>query len=142
MPLPLPQPQNPVEPKNTAEEKGGDVSVKFINSSYRVAEKKAYGWFTTGQDADIVNAAGGLENRGLRTSGFNLPQGALVFQGALFVADTGFNMVVAWKHIEDALKGDKADVILGDEDLSGTRPEIGWNKLFWPASLDFDGSFL
>ncbi|MDZ4209875.1 MAG: DUF5667 domain-containing protein, partial [Candidatus Curtissbacteria bacterium] len=73
---------------------------------------------------------------------FNLPQGALISQGHLFVGDTGFSRVLIWKNIEDAIAGKNADVILGAEFLTDTNPEIGKNKLFWPANLTFDGSFL
>ncbi len=73
---------------------------------------------------------------------FNLPQGALVSQGHLFVGDTGFNRVLIWKNIEDAIAGRDADIILGAESLTDTNPEIGRNKLFWPANLAFDRSYL
>lgn len=79
-----------------------------------------------------------------RSSGvrFNLPLDAIVFQGSLFVADTGFNRVVAWRSIKDATSGKAADVILGENGLEDTKPEIGRDKLFWPAGLAFDGSYL
>ena len=73
---------------------------------------------------------------------FNLPQGALVSQGHLFVADTGFNRVLIWTKIEDTIAGKDADVILGAETLQDINPEIGRNKLFWPATMAFDGSYL
>ena len=73
---------------------------------------------------------------------FNLPQGALISQGHLFVGDTGNSRVLIWQNIEDAIAGKNADVILGAENLQDTNPEIGRNKLFWPGNLAFDGSFL
>jgi hypothetical protein len=73
---------------------------------------------------------------------FNLPQGALISQGHLFVGDTGFNRVLIWKNIEDAIAGKNADVILGAESLTDINPEIGKNKLFWPSVPAFDGSHL
>lgn len=73
---------------------------------------------------------------------FNLPQGALVSQGHLFVADTGFNRVLIWTKIEDTIAGKDADVIWGAETLQDINPEIGRNKLFWPATMAFDGSYL
>lgn len=72
----------------------------------------------------------------------NLPEAALVSHGHLFVADTGFNRVFVWEKIEDALAGYEADVILGAIDLNETTPEIAKDKVFWPAGLAFDGSFL
>ncbi|MFZ3077563.1 MAG: hypothetical protein WA139_03850 [Candidatus Aenigmatarchaeota archaeon] len=73
---------------------------------------------------------------------FNLPQKALVSQGHIFVGDTGFNRVLIWKNTEDAIAGKNADAILGAETLADTTPEIGRNKLFWPAIPAFDGSYL
>jgi len=73
---------------------------------------------------------------------FNLPGGVLVSQGHLFVADTGFNRVQIWTEVADALAGKPADVLLGARDFNDISPEIGRDKLFWPASLAFDGSYL
>jgi len=73
---------------------------------------------------------------------FNLPQYGVVSQGHLFVGDTGFNRVHVWKDINDAIAGKNADVILGAENPQDITPEIGRNKLFWPAAPAFDGSFL
>jgi len=78
---------------------------------------------------------------------FNLPQGASVSHGHLFVGDTGFNQVLIWNKIEDALAGKDADIILGAKKLRAKpderrRPEIGMDKLFWPAIPVFDGSYL
>jgi hypothetical protein len=70
---------------------------------------------------------------------FNLPQGALASKGHLFVGDTGFNTVHIWTDIGDAIVGKSADVFLGDK---GRYPEIGENKLFWPAVLAYDGKYL
>ena len=45
----------------------------------------------------------------------------------------------------DAVAGKDADVILGgdnSQDAIFSIAEIGRNKLFWPATMAFDGSFL
>lgn len=73
---------------------------------------------------------------------FNLPGKCLVAQGHLFVADTSFNRVHVWQHIEDALAGKPADALLGAKDDQDRNPEIGRDKLFGPAGLAFDGSYL
>jgi len=70
---------------------------------------------------------------------FNLPQGALACNGHLFVGDTGFNTVHIWTDINDAISGIEADIFLGEK---GRTPKIGTNKLFWPATMAFDGSYL
>jgi hypothetical protein len=73
---------------------------------------------------------------------FNLPGGLTVSHGHLFVGDTVNNRVQAWKRVEDALAGKPPDVVLGEKDLNDVTPEIGKDKLFWPASVSFDGSYL
>lgn len=79
---------------------------------------------------------------GLPYAGFNLPQAALISQNHLLVGDTGFNRVLVWNNIEDAIAGKDADVILGAKSLTNTNPAIGRNTLFMPATLTFDGSYL
>ena len=75
----------------------------------------------------------------------NLPEDAIVSHGHLFVADTGFNRVLAWNNITDAIAGKNYSVALG---CSGSttycilNPEIGRNTLFWPGTLAFDGQHL
>lgn len=74
---------------------------------------------------------------------FNLPASALISQGKLFVADTGFNRVQIWNKTEDALSGRSADVILGQARADNpNRPIPSSQGLFMPATLAFDGSFL
>ncbi|MBI4157893.1 hypothetical protein HY502_03540 [Candidatus Woesebacteria bacterium] len=73
---------------------------------------------------------------------FNGIGGAIVKDDHLLIADTGFGRVLAWTNINDALAGEKADIVLGAKDLDETVQEIGKDKLFWPASMAFDGSFL
>jgi len=70
---------------------------------------------------------------------FNLPQGVFIYENSLFVADTNNNIVHIWNNIEDAIDGKTADIILGEKSLI---PQIGKDKLFWPAGLAFDGSYL
>lgn len=76
------------------------------------------------------------------SNGFNLPQDILASHGHLFIADTGFNRVLIWENLENALSGQAADVILGAETETDISPEIGQDTLFWPAALAFDGSYL
>ena len=73
----------------------------------------------------------------------NLPQAAAVSHGHLFIADSGFNRVLAWESIEEALSGKwPPDVILGKTNLDDRQPSIGRDKLFNPAGLSFDGGYL
>ncbi len=73
---------------------------------------------------------------------FNLPGSAMAKDNHLFVADTGFGRVLAWTNLQNALNGKPADVVLGESSLLDVKQEIGRNKLFWPATMAFDGSFL
>jgi len=70
---------------------------------------------------------------------FNLPQGVNVWNGHLFVGDTGHNVVQIWTAIEDAIGGKPADLIFGTQ---SNVPLIGSRTLFWPAVPVFDGSYL
>lgn len=73
----------------------------------------------------------------------NLPQGAAVSHGHLFVADSGFNRVLVWEDIEEALSGKwPPDVVLGQMNFDGHQPAIGRNRLFNPSGICFDGNYL
>lgn len=74
-------------------------------------------------------------------SEYNLPMNALVTDNHLFIADTGFNRVVMWKDVADAIAGKPADTILGNN-TDQSIPEIGTDTLFMPSALAFDGSYL
>ncbi|HCE31106.1 hypothetical protein A2778_00275 [Candidatus Daviesbacteria bacterium RIFCSPHIGHO2_01_FULL_40_24] len=73
---------------------------------------------------------------------FNGPGSVVTRDNHLIASDVGFGRVMVWTNISDALAGKSADIVLGEENLQDTKQEIGRNKLFWPASLTFDGSFL
>ncbi len=73
---------------------------------------------------------------------FNLPQGVLASEGHLFIGDAGNNRVLVWNSIDEAVAGKNPDIILGEENLEDFVPEIGRDKLFLPAGLAFDGSYL
>jgi hypothetical protein len=46
----------------------------------------------------------------------------------LFVADTGFNRVHVWSSMQNALAGQKADIVLGETGFDDLVPEIGRHK--------------
>lgn len=74
--------------------------------------------------------------------GMNLPQGATLADGALFVADTNSNRVLGWSDAADAWAGRRPDLVLGATDLQPRPPAIGRETLFWPGSVAFDGAHL
>jgi hypothetical protein len=65
----------------------------------------------------------------------------LASHGHFFVAE-GFNRVHAWRKIEDAIGGRRADVILGKDNFEDVQPRIGRNGLHYPSALWFDVSYL
>ena len=73
---------------------------------------------------------------------FNLPQAVLASGGHLFIGDTGNNRVLVWNSIDKAVAGENPNIILGEESIDDFIPEIGRDKLFLPAGMAFDGSYL
>lgn len=73
---------------------------------------------------------------------FNLPEGAALGDGRLLVADTGFNRVVGWSRVEDAIAGRDPDLVLGAPTLAPAPPAAGRDTLFWPGALALDGNRL
>ncbi|MEM3420684.1 MAG: hypothetical protein QW835_06130 [Candidatus Hadarchaeum sp.] len=95
---------------------------------YRVAELSSHS-----APAATVGGPGGM----------NLPQAAIVSNGHLFVADSGFNRVLVWKSTEETLTGKwPPDVILVRENLEDRRPRIRQNSFCNPSGICFDGSYL
>lgn len=94
--------------------------------------------------ADLAAGAvpAGIRNQAGQPHLFNLPGEAMTVNGRLLVADTGNNRVLIWNELADALAYQPADIVLGAADLQDRTAEIGADKLFWPASLAFDGSYL
>ena len=76
------------------------------------------------------------------TINLNLPQGALLAGNQLFVGDTGNNRVQIWNNFSSAVASNPADIILGQPNATSITPMIGQNRLFSPANLSFDGSYL
>jgi hypothetical protein len=106
----------------------------FVITSTESAEIRIY------RIADLV-AGTTTPTKVLSRFVLNLPMHAITFDGRLAVANTVNNAVYVWERVEDAGDYQKA-VILGADSLMEFKPEIGRNKLFWPASLCFDGKYL
>lgn len=81
-----------------------------------------------------------------RTVNMNLPQGAALAGGKLFLCDTNYSRVFIWEDVERAARGEKPDATLGNygENLprEALKPRIGKASLFWPACAAFDGTYL
>jgi len=72
----------------------------------------------------------------------NLPQDALVSNGVLFVADTGFHRVLAWNNVSSALAGASPDAFLGATSSADESPAHSATDLRWAASLWVSGGHL
>lgn len=83
-----------------------------------------------------------LDAAGVRSRfNMNLPEHAIVRNGELFLADTINNRVLYWSSLE-AARSQAPEVIFGATSLNDVTPEIGRNKLFWPAAMAYDGARL
>ncbi|MGA3085930.1 MAG: hypothetical protein ABSE95_14230 [Thermodesulfobacteriota bacterium] len=71
------------------------------------------------------------------------PTGCLVANNHLFISDTTAGRVLCWRSIDAAIAGKDPDAVLGQPDLfQGQTESIAQNRLFWPATLAFDGKRL
>lgn len=72
---------------------------------------------------------------------FNLPEGVFVDGEHLFVADTVNNRVLIWNEIPREFN-EPPDIVLGEDDFEDVYPDQSINRLFWPGTVFFDGSYL
>lgn len=116
-----------------------NVTRLMSDGEYLVAVTTEGAMITIFRVADLKEGAVGqtIGGPGL----FNLPQGAMIRDGRLIVANTNFNRVMVWNHVEDAIGRRPADVLLGARNNDGA-PELTQTGLFWPGVVSFDGSFL
>jgi hypothetical protein len=75
------------------------------------------------------------------TAHLNLVSGVYVFNNSLFVADIGDNRVLIWSKFPES-ELDEPDIVLGQPDFISRYPANSKDRLFMPAYLCFDGSFL
>lgn len=71
----------------------------------------------------------------------NLPQGVVVWQDRLFIADTSDNRVLIWSKFPQT-QNDMPDIVLGQKDFYGNLPSNAQDGLFMPSFMAFDGHFL
>jgi len=75
------------------------------------------------------------------TGRFNLPEGVFVDGEHLFVADTVSSRVLIWNEIPRE-SNMPPDIVLGEDNFEDRYPEQRIDRLFWPGSVCFDGSYL
>lgn len=70
---------------------------------------------------------------------FNLPMQAILADGDLLIADTGFHRVLIWDDVASAIAGADADHTIGTQSLD---PSIAPGHLFMPGALAWGGGHL
>ncbi len=131
---------NFIPPENGNNQKPDDfynVDVVKTGSSYQTVESKpTSGWFTNGQDADILVNWFGFENSG-GSSRLYHPMGITNDGQHLIVADTCNNRILIWNSLPTSNVA--PDVVLGQTDFNTNTPGTAQDKLRWPVDIATDG---
>jgi hypothetical protein len=116
-----------------------EITVIFTGSSYRSVTKKPSGWFTTGQEADIIL---GLTDFGrAEPTLFNHPMKVATDGTRLVLADTWNNRVLIWNSMPTQ-NNQPPDLVIGQENLYSNTPGLAQDKLNWPVGVATDGQRL
>jgi len=92
-----------------------------------VSEKTVKIYKTADLNAQPMTVQGNPQTR------FNVLGSAITIGERLLIADTVNGRVLGWDSVTDAANGKTPTLILGATDLGETVPEIGRDKLYWPA---------
>ncbi len=107
---------------------------------YKAVTEKPSGWFTTGQEADLVLSADDFNNSG-GPSALNHPTKVATDGTRLIVADTYNHRVLIWNKIPEN-NNTPADLVIGQKDFTVNTPDIAGDKLRWPTGVATDGQRL
>lgn len=106
--------------------------VKATGSKYKTVQTKPTGWFTTGQDADIMLSGIDFNNAGGPLL-FNHPGGIASHGTHFLLADRNNNRVLIWNKLPT---GNTApDLVLGQPDFTGNNAGTKLNELNWPVAV-------
>ena len=114
-----------------------DIQIIKTGSTYSsVQNKSVSGWFSNGQDADIVLNWFGFNNSGgpLR---FYHPMGIASDGKHLLLADTCNNRILIWNTLP--VGNTPPDIVLGQKDFNSNTPGTSQYKLRWPVAVATDG---
>jgi hypothetical protein len=119
---------------------GGDASsieITKTGSSYKTVDSPpTSGWFTNGQEADIVLNWFDFDDSGGPLC-FYHPMGITNDGQHLLLADTCNNRVLIWNSLPT---GNVApDLVLGQDDFNTNTPGTAQGKLRWPVDVSTDG---
>ena len=112
------------------------ITVQFIDSTYEIASGGTSGWFTSGQDADIMLSGIDFNNTGGPLL-FN-HQGNVATDGThLLLADRNNNRVLIWDSLPTG--NSEPNIVLGQKDFYSNNPGTGLNQMNWPVGVSTDG---
>ncbi|NQV96188.1 MAG: hypothetical protein HQ486_00180 [Acidimicrobiaceae bacterium] len=103
-------------------------------SLYNTPHVLLWSVLTLGQNAAATGTVTGVQ--------MNLPQDALVSNGVLFVADTGFHRTLAWNSVSAAMAAAVPDAYLGATSSTDKSPAHSVTDTRWPASLWVSNGYL
>ena len=115
------------------------ITVTAINSNYEPVQAKPTGWFTPGQEADLMLSGFGFNNAGGPLL-FNHPGGIATDGTHLILADRNNNRVLIWNKIPK--ENTAPDIVLGQPDFTSNNPGSELDELNWPVGVATDGKHL
>jgi len=128
-----------IPPPPDDSQNGNDVEIEttITGSSYsKVVTPPSSGWFTNGQNADIVLNWFDFDNSGGSQVLYH-PMGITNDGQHLIVADTCNNRVLIWNGLPTSNVA--PDVVLGQTDFNTNSPGTAQDKLRWPVDVTTDG---
>jgi len=114
-----------------------DFSVAKVDSSYRIAPGNLSGWFTNGQEADIMLSGIDFNNAGGPLL-FNHPKGIATDGTHLLLADGNNNRVLIWNSLPTGNM--PPDLVLGQPNFTTNYPGTGRHQMNWPVGVATDGT--
>src|SRR3989338_2703910 len=126
-----PQQQFNQPPQDSAEIK---ITKTEPESKYKTANlsKKPSGWFSSGQEADIMLSGIDFNNSGGSLL-FNHP-GTIATDGThLLLADRNNNRILIWNKLPRG--NEEPDLVLGQKDFISNNPGTGTDGMDWPVAV-------
>lgn len=95
-------------------------------------QKDGYGWFATGQDADILLSGIDFDNTGGALL-FNHPMNIATDGTRLLLADTRNNRILIWNSLPGG--NVEPDLVLGQQNFTTNGPGTDMSGLNWPVGV-------
>jgi hypothetical protein len=116
-----------------------DITVETVDTSYAVADRETSGFFTSGQEADILLSGVDFNDAGGSLL-FNHQTGIATDGTHLVLADRNNNRILIWNELPQG--NEEADIVLGQENFETNSPGEGLNEFNWPIAVFTDGTHL